>query len=95
MMLDRLKRRLPDAKDEALLADFLEEAAAFICAYTHRDNVPEGLEDAQVRVAAILYNRMGMEGETTHTEGEVTRTAAALPEDLRLWLNGWRLASTV
>ena len=95
MMLQRLKRRLPDAADEALLADLLEEAAAFIRAYTRREAVPDELEDAQVRVAAILYNRMGMEGESTRTEGGVTHTAEALPEDLKSWLNGWRLASTV
>ena len=55
--------------------------------------VPDELEDAQVRTAAILYNRMGMEGESARTEGGVTHTADALPDDLRSWLNGWRLAS--
>lgn len=93
-MLARLKRRLPDASDEALLADLLSEAAAFIRAYTRREVVPDELEDAVVRIAAILYNRMGMEGESTRTEGGVTHTADALPEDLRSWLNSWRLAST-
>ena len=93
-MLARLKRRLPDAADEALLSDLLSEAAAFIRAYTRREVVPDELEDAVVRIAAILYNRMGMEGESTRTEGGVTHTADALPEDLRSWLNSWRLAST-
>ena len=94
-MLAKLKRRLPDATDDALLNDLLAEAGAFICAYTRRAAVPEGLEDAQVRVAAILFNRMGMEGERVHGEGGVNRTAEMLPEDLVRWLNGWRLARTV
>lgn len=94
-MLAKLKRRLPDAADDALLNDLLAEAGAFICAYTRRAAVPEGLEDAQVRVAAILFNRMGMEGERVHGEGGVNRTAEMLPEDLVRWLNGWRLARTV
>lgn len=94
-MLERLKRRLPDAQNDALLADLLDEAAAFIRAYTHRDVVPDELEDALLRVAAILYNRMGMEGECAHSEGGVSRTADALSEDLRRWLNSWRLARTV
>ena len=94
-MLAKLKRRLPDAKDEPLLNDLLEEAGAFICAYTGRKNVPEALGDAQVRIAAMLYNRMGMEGERSHGEGGVTRTAEALPGDLKSWLNGWRLARAV
>lgn len=94
-MLARLKRRLPDASDEALLADLLEESGAFIRAYTHREVVPDALEDAQVRIAAILYNRMGMEGESDHSEGGVSRTADTLPEDLRRWLNSWRLAKAL
>ena len=94
-MLDKLKRRLPDAEDEALLSDLLGEAGAFLRAYTNREALPAALEDAQVRVAAILYNRMGMEGESSHGEGGVTRAAEALPEDLRRWLNGWRVARTL
>ena len=80
-MLARLKRRLPDAKDDALLTDLLEEARAFILAYTGRDEVPETLGDAQVRIAAILFNRMGMEGEASHGEGGVTRTNGCVISD--------------
>lgn len=94
-MLARLKRRLPDAQDDALLKDLLDEAEAFLCAYTRRDALPAGLEDAQVRVAAVLFNRMGMEGEVSHSEGGVSRTAEMLPEDLKRWLNGWRVARTM
>lgn len=93
-MLAKLMRRIPDAKDEALLGDLLGEAGSFLRAYTGRSVLPEALEDAQVRVAAILYNRMGMEGEASHGEGGITRTAEALPEDLKRWLNAWRLAKT-
>ena len=94
-MLARLKRRLPDAADETLLSDLLDEAGAFLRAYTFRREVPEALEPAQIQVAAILYNRLGMEGESSHGEGGVTRTAALLPEDLKRWLNGWRVARTL
>ena len=93
-MLAKLKRRLPDAADDALLEDLLAEAGTFIRAYTRRAEVPAELEDAQVRIAAILFNRMGMEGESAHSEGGVSRTAELLPEDLRRWLNGWRVART-
>lgn len=94
-MLARLKRRLPDAADDALLGDLLAEAGAFLMGYTHRDAVPAQLEDAQVRIAAILFNRMGMEGESARNEGGVSRTAEMLPEDLKRWLNGWRVAKTM
>ena len=94
-LLEKLMRRLPDAADEALMEDLLAQAGAFIRAYTRRDEIPSGLEDAQVHIAAILFNRMGMEGEAGHGEGGVTRTAEMLPEDVRRWLNGWRVARTV
>lgn len=90
-MLAQLKRRIPGATDDALLTDLLEEAGAFIRAYTRRASVPEDLKSAQVRFAVILYNRMGMEGESLHSEGEISHTADALPADLRRWLNAYRL----
>ncbi len=93
-MLEKLKRRIPDAKDDALLGDLLAQAGAFVRSYTRRDVVPDELMDAQIEIAAMLYNRMGMEGESAHSEGGVSRTAAALPDDLRAWLNCWRLART-
>ena len=84
-MLEKLKRRLPDAgaDQEALLTDLLEDAGKWICAYTCREQVPEALEGAQVALAAVLYNRMGMEGETGRDEGGVNRTAQLMPEDYR------------
>ena len=93
-MLAKLKRRLPDAADDALLNDLLEQAGAFIRAYTRRNEIPEGLEDAQIHIAAILFNRMGMEGEISHNEGGVSRTAEMLPEVVKEWLNPWRVAKT-
>ena len=95
MMLEKLKRRIPDAQDDALLTDLLDEAKTFILAYTGRDELPAELENARIRLAAILYNRMGMEGETSRSEGGVSRTAEALPGDLRRWLNHWRKAATI
>ena len=96
-MLERLKRRLPDAGDneDMLLNDLIADAGSFICAYTCRESVPAALEGAQLELAAVMYNRMGMEGESSHGEGGVNRTAEMLPEDLVRWLNGWRLARTV
>ena len=62
---------------------------------TRRAALPKELEDAQVRIAAILVNRMGMEGETARSEGGIAHTVQLLPDDLRAWLNGWRLAKTL
>ena len=94
-MLEKLKRRIPDAGDDALLNDLLDAAAAQILAYTGRTALPEALEGAQLELAAMLYNRMGMEGERAHSEGGVSRSAESLPERLRRQLNPYRLARTV
>lgn len=94
-MLEKLKRRIPDANDDALLGDLLDAAAAAILAYTGRSALPEALQGAQLELAAVLYNRMGMEGERAHSEGGVSRTAESLPEALRRQLNPWRLAKAV
>ena len=94
-MLERLKRRIPDGKDEALMNDLLADAQGMILAYTGRDSVPLVLQGAQVEIAAMLFNRMGMEGESSHSEGSVSRSADSLPEYIRRQLNPFRLARAV
>lgn len=94
-MISRLKRRLSDCTDEALMNDLLSEAEDMICAYTCRTCVPDRLKAAQIEIACILYNRMGMEGESAHSEGGVSHSAESLPEFLRRQLNSYRLARTV
>lgn len=94
-MLDKIKRRIPDARDEALLNDLLEDAGKVICAYTMRGAVPEALEAAQIEIAVMIFNRVGMEGESTHDEGSIRRNADSLPEYLRRQLNPWRSAKAV
>ena len=98
-ILEQLVRRLPDApktEDErALLADLLEDAETWICAYTRRTTMPDELSSIAVRLAAIYYNRMGVEGESSHSEGAVTRAIDAVPADIRSALAPYRLARTV
>ena len=94
-MISRLKLRIPDAQDDALLEELLDSAEGMILAYTGREELPERLEGAQVEIAAMLYNRMGMEGEASHSEGSVSRSADSLPEYLRRQMNPFRLAKAV
>ncbi|MBQ8508247.1 MAG: phage head-tail connector protein [Clostridia bacterium] len=94
-MLGRLKLRIPDAQDDALLEELLSSAEGMILAYTGRDEIPELLEGAQLEIAAMLFNRMGMEGESSHSEGSVSRTAESIPEYIRRQLNPFRRARAV
>ena len=94
-MLERLALRLPDCRDDALMEELLASAGGVVCAYTGRGEVLPVLEGVQVDIAAMLYNRMGMEGESVHSEGSLRRTAESLPEIIRRQLNPYRLARAV
>ena len=83
-----------DTQDE-LLCDLLADANALMLAYIGREELPIALSRAQCRLAAVLYNRLGMEGESRRTEGSVTVTVDTLPEDILTLLRPFRLAGTV
>lgn len=76
--LARLKLRTNEP-DEAILIDCLESAKAAILArrYPYGD-WPDELEprflDKQFLCALDLYNKIGAEGEQSHTENGVSRT---------------------
>ena len=93
-MLSSLRLRLDQEVSDELLLSLLQDAAALICALTWRDQVPPGLYSAQIRLALIFYNRMGMEGEKEHSEGDVKRSADDLPDALRREIFSFRRAST-
>lgn len=96
-LLAQLKARLPEIADHAqdrLLAALLDDAAAVLRALTWRDAVPEALQNAQVRLAVILFGRVGIEGERAHTEGEVSRVLSDLPDALRREITAHRVAKT-
>ncbi len=93
--LSLMRTHLPGEEvPEGLLLSLLEDAAALICALTWRKEVPAELENAQVRLAVVFYNRMGMEGEKDHQEGDVKRSVTDLPDALRKEIFSFRRACT-
>lgn len=89
--LERIRTLIPGVEAntaEALMAD----ARDMILAYTRRTIIPDALTGALVRLAVILYNRMGTEGETSHSEGGVSRTMEGLPSEIEKQLRPYRLA---
>lgn len=91
-----LKRRLSPAEGtDELLSDLLSDAELYVMAYTGRGTVPPELEGTVVELAAIQYNRLGMQGEGSHQEGSVSITMENLPQSIRLLLNRFRLARVV
>lgn len=97
-MVNRLRRRIPDAPEDdktiELMEDLIMEAQDFILGYTCRQELPAQLEGTCVKLAAIEYNRLGIEGETSHSEGSVSRSVETMPADIKAALTPWVLART-
>lgn len=95
-LLARLRLRIPEAtaEDDALLESLLEEARAFILAYTGRAALPGMLEGVQLQLAVIYYNRLGDEGDSQRTEGGVSRSFDSVPAQITSQLVNYRLART-
>lgn len=78
-ILKRLKIRVPDETNDELLIDILDSAKNLILLkrYPFADELPNELEskyvELQLQIAVRMYNKMGAEGETAHTESGVTR----------------------
>ncbi|MBQ4639357.1 MAG: phage head-tail connector protein [Clostridia bacterium] len=90
-----MRTHLPGEEvQDGLLLSLLEDASSLICALTWRKEVPPELGNAQVRLAVIFYNRMGMEGENAHQEGDVRRSVTDLPDALRKEIFAFRRACT-
>lgn len=85
---ERLKKRTGES-DEDLLKDILESARSAILArrYPFQD-WPETLEpryeDLQFRIALSIYNKMGAEFQTGHSENSVSRQwgSEGIPQEL-------------
>lgn len=82
-LLKKIKSRIGktelDISEDALLLDFLDTAKTEILSrrfpYGDFPEVfPTRYESLAIRLAVILYNRIGAEGETSHSENGVSRS---------------------
>ena len=87
--------QLDTAPEPALIDELLRQGEALALSYTGRATLPPGLESALVRLAVVLYNRLGMEGEEARREGEVDVRLEALPEDIKTLLDGRPIAQAL
>ena len=88
--LERLKIRItgnPSTDQE--LEDILESAKAVILSRRYPfGEFPEDIEprykDLQIRIAVEMFNKIGAEGQTSHSENGVSRTysSASVSEEL-------------
>ncbi len=83
---------LTKCNDEELLETLLDEAEAFVLAYTNRTKIVTGLEKAVRDLAVIALNRLGTEGETGRSEGGESYSFDNAPKQIYDVLNRFRLA---
>ena len=75
---DSLQLILDDVKDDILI-------------WTNRATLPVTLESTQRQIAVIRYNMQGIEGQTSHSEGGISRSFDLLPQSIQNTLNQNRL----
>ena len=87
--LERLKIRIPENNNETELEELLESAKAVILSRRFPfGEPPEEIEsrykDLQIRIALEMYNKIGVEGQTSLSENGVSRSyaSASVSEDL-------------
>lgn len=93
-MIEDLKRRIGEEKNADI---FLKDAKAIVELYTginifslNENEIPAPLKSAIVRLAVVLYNREGIEGEAVRNEGGVARTMEAIPTEIEVMLKPYR-----
>ena len=87
--LERFKIRIPENNNDDELEDILESAKAVILSRRFPfGEQPTELEprynDLQIRIAVEMYNKRGVEGQTSHSENGVSRSysSASVSEEL-------------
>ena len=87
--LERLKIRITENVTDGELEDLLESAKAVILSRRFPfGEVPDEIEsrykDLQIRIAVEMFNKIGAEGQTAHSENGISRSfaSASVSEDL-------------
>lgn len=61
------------AADREFVEQAILDAGNCVCDLTGRETVPERLIDVQIELAIIAYNKRGAEGESSRSEGGISR----------------------
>ncbi|MDD3840764.1 MAG: phage head-tail connector protein [Clostridia bacterium] len=85
--LEKLKIKLgiplEDISQDDLLNLYLEDAKDTILEMTHLSELSVSLLGVQVELAIIYYNKQGIEGQTSHSEGGISRSfEEGIPESI-------------
>ena len=84
----RLGQEIKQSEEQYVDA-LLEEAVDKILDIIGRDELPARLESLAVKLAVIAYNMQGAEGESSRSEGGISRAFEVLPADDKARLSNY------
>ena len=84
----------PDSSDAAVVSDMFDDAIQMCLDYTRGKESTPVLIQAK-KLAIIMYNEQGTEGETSRTEGGVSQSfEVGMPSAIKTALAPYRVAKT-
>ncbi|OZV10787.1 hypothetical protein CIW83_18390 [Tissierella sp. P1] len=79
----KLKLGIKGTEQDDLLNLYFDDAKDTILELTHLTEIPNSLLSTQIELAIVLYNKEGIEGQTSHSEGGVGRSfEEGIPESI-------------
>lgn len=94
LLVPDVVKRMAAPPEEAQVLAAVEDAHAACLGYLCRKELPEECELAVVRCAVAFCNRLGIEGESSHSEGGISMSVDPIPLDVIQMLKPYRLAAT-
>lgn len=88
----RILAKLSGKQDTELWGILLDDAEAFVLAYTNRTAVIPQLQKPVRDLALIAFNRLGTEGESSRSDGGESYSFNDAPKQIYDILNRYRLA---
>lgn len=88
----RIQLGIKGLEQDDLLQLMLEDVEADLLTWTNRTELPASLESICRQIAVIRYNKQGVEGQSSHSEGGISRSFEDLPQSLQSTINQKRLA---
>ena len=91
-MLNKVMIRLGESASgkDVLIQQLIDDAQDDVLAYTHLNEIPKGLESTVRDITIIYYNRLGIEGQNSHSEGGISHSIDDMPESILRKLRSFR-----
>lgn len=79
-----------DTSQDPELELLLDDTQTDLLTWTNRLTLPAPLESIQRQIAVMRYNKQGVEGQSSHSEGGIGRSFEDLPISMQAAINQYR-----